>query len=190
MTKRNPPISGERDDAQAFQQAMGDARKLAGPERVRLAPAPPSPGAPHKRSGGPTTGARAAPESLPFTVEQDGELWTARANGIDRAFLRKLGTRRFAVEARLDLHGQTKREALRALERFLTTADGLRTRALLVVHGRGLHSGDDGPALRETVRDFLTRGGFASMVLAATTAPPALGGGGATLIWLRRPTTG
>ena len=190
MIKKDPPNTAGRDDARAFEEAMGDARRLTGPERVRLAPAPPSAGAPHKRAGGHLSGAHAEPDPLRFTIEQDGELWTARANGIDRALLRKLGTRRFGAEARLDLHGQTRREALRSLERFLTTAYGTEARALLVVHGRGLHSGEEGPTLRETVRDFLTRGACAATVLAATTAPPALGGSGATLIWLRRPTAG
>ena len=147
---------------------MSDARRLAGPQRVRLPPAPPGPGAPHKRGGGQTASARAESEPLPFTVEQDGAAWTARANGIDRAFLKKLAAGKVAVEAKLDLHGQSRKEAQRAL-------------------GRGLHSGDEGPALRDTVRDFLVRGAFATRVLAAAAAPPSLGGAGATLVWLRRP---
>ena len=166
---------------------MSDARRLAGPQRVRLPPAPPGPGAPHKRGGGQTASARAESEPLPFTVEQDGAAWTARANGIDRAFLKKLAAGTVAVEAKLDLHGQSRKEAQRALERFVSTADGAGARALLIVHGRGLHSGDEGPALRDTVRDFLVRGAFATRVLAAAAAPPSLGGAGATLVWLRRP---
>jgi DNA-nicking Smr family endonuclease len=59
---------------------------------------------------------------------------------------------------------------------------------LLVVHGRGLHSGDEGPTLRDTVRDLLTNGAFATKVLAATSAPSSLGGTGATILWLRRST--
>lgn len=188
--KKKPPILGEGDDARVFEEAMGDARKLTGPARVRLAPAPASPGAQHKRGGGPITDARAESAPLAFTIEQDGEFWTARANGIDRAFLKKLATGKVAVQAKLDLHGQSRRDALRTLERFASIVDGAGHRSALIVHGRGLHSGDQGPALRDTVRDFLVRGPFADKVLAATTASPSLGGAGATLVWLRRPTSG
>jgi DNA-nicking Smr family endonuclease len=186
MTKRDPRTTAGRDDARAFEDAMGDARKLTGPQRVRLAPAPPRAGAPHKRGVAQSASPRAESAASPFTIEQDGEAWTARANGIDRAFLKKLSTGKIAIEAKLDLHGQTKRQALHALERFLSTADVAGARALLLVHGRGLHSGDQGPTLRDTARDFVTRGAFAARLLAATSAPPSLGGAGATLLWLRR----
>jgi len=188
MIKKEPPVPSLRDDLRAFEQAMSDARKLKGPQRVRLAPAPPSPGAPHKRVAGHPPSAQAASEPLPFTIEQDGEAWTARANGIDRAFLKKLAAGKVAVEANLDLHGQSRKETLRALDRFVSAAGNAR--ALLIVHGRGLHSGDEGPALRDTVRDFLIRGALAPRLLAAAAAPPSLGGAGATVIWLRRPSAG
>lgn len=171
------------DDARAFAEAMSDARKLRGPERVRLSPAQPSPGAPLKRSGGAPVDDSGKTDPPAFTVEQDGERWTARANGIDRAFLKKLATGK-VPEAKIDLHGQTRKEAFRALDRFASASGGAR--ALLIVHGRGLHSGEEGPTLRDTVRDFLIHGAFAARVLAATSAPPPLGGAGATLVWLRR----
>jgi len=185
MIKKQPPVPSLLHDLRAFEQAMSDARKLKGPQRVRVAPAPPSPGAPHKRGAGHPTSARAESEPLPFTIDQDGEAWTARANGIDRAFLKKLAAGKIPIEAKLDLHGQSRKEAARALDRFVSATGAAR--ALLIVHGRGLHSGDDGPALRDAVREFLIRGPLASKVLAATAAPPSLGGAGATLVWLRRP---
>jgi DNA-nicking Smr family endonuclease len=190
MTQKPPPFPGERDAARAFEEAMSDARKLTGPQRVRLAPAPPGPGAPHKRSGGQAVRAQSESETPPFAVEHEGERWSARANGIDRAVLKKLVTGKIAIAAKLDLHGQSRKEALRALERFVSSAAGTGARALLIVHGRGLHSGDEGPALRDTVRDFLVRSAFAAKLLAAASAPPSLGGVGATVIWLRRPTAG
>jgi DNA-nicking Smr family endonuclease len=55
-----------------------------------------------------------------------------------------------------------------------------------VIHGRGLHSGAAGPALRDCVLDALAAGPLACRLLAAVTAPPALGGPGAALLLLRR----
>ncbi|HEX2659695.1 MAG TPA: Smr/MutS family protein [Polyangia bacterium] len=185
MNKKEPRAPDPGEEVRAFEQAMRDARKLTGPGRVRLAPAPVSPGATHKRGGAAAATTAAAAEPLPFSIEQEGERWTARANGIDRAFLKKLAAGKIPVEATLDLHGQTKKEALRVLDRFAAASGGAR--ALLIVHGRGLHSGEEGPTLRDTVRDFLIRGSFAARVLVATSAPPPLGGAGATLVWLRRP---
>ena len=92
MIKKESSVPGERDDARALEEAMSGARKLTGPQRVRVAPAPASPGARHKRGGGSRAEPRADAGPSPFTVEQEGESWTARANGIDRAFLKKLSS--------------------------------------------------------------------------------------------------
>lgn len=167
---------------------MSGARELPGPRRLPVTHAP-KPGASPRRSG---TVAPAIPPSSPdhgaakLSVEEAGELWSARADGIDRRFTRKLGAGKLEIEARIDLHGRTREESSRALDRFLDSARTNGQRCLLVIHGRGLHSGADGPALRETVRAALLEGPHAAQVLACVTAPPALGGGGATLVWLRR----
>jgi len=116
----------------------------------------------------------------------DGETWAARADGVDRRVLRKLRSGDPGPEARIDLHGLTRARAESALAIFLASARADGRRCLLVIHGRGLHSGDEGPTLRDLVRARLTRGAIAAGVLACVSAPPSLGGSGATLVWLRR----
>jgi DNA-nicking Smr family endonuclease len=174
----------DNEDARAFADAMRDARKLQGPARIPVARTPSAapPSARLPRSAPPIKGG--VPARL--VAEEAGELWSARADGIDRRFVRKLGTGKVAVEARIDLHGRSRSESSRALERFLALALTAGQRCVLVIHGRGLHSGDDGAALRETVREELTGGPHSGQVLACSSAPPALGGAGATLVWLRR----
>jgi DNA-nicking Smr family endonuclease len=63
-----------------------------------------------------------------------------------------------------------------------------RRRAVLVVFGRGRHSGPAGPVLREVVIDSLCRPPLLARVLAFSSASPAQGGEGALVILLRRPT--
>ncbi|HEY4393276.1 MAG TPA: Smr/MutS family protein [Polyangia bacterium] len=174
---------GDDEETRAFAEAMRDARKLEGPGRVPVTRAPgPAP----RRAPAPASTRATESATTLLVVEEVGELWSARASGIDRRFARKLAAGKVEVEARVDLHGRTRAESARTLERFLAAARAAGRRCLLVIHGRGLHSGHDGPALREAVRRELTEGAQAAHVLACASAPPTLGGGGATLIWLRR----
>jgi DNA-nicking Smr family endonuclease len=55
-----------------------------------------------------------------------------------------------------------------------------------VVHGRGLHSKDQLPVLKEALRTWLSTARFARHVLAFATARPADGGAGAVYVLLRR----
>jgi DNA-nicking Smr family endonuclease len=146
--------------------------------RLRAASSRPGP------APGPDTAASA--RSPTFAIEQAGETWSARADGVDRRLLRKLAAGKVTIEGRIDLHGESRLEALEALERFLAAAEAQGRRALLVIHGRGLHSGVDGPTLRDAVRELLTTGAASTRVLGCSSAPPAQGGPGATLVWLRR----
>jgi DNA-nicking Smr family endonuclease len=173
-------------DARAFAEAMADARKLAGARRLPLTHAP-APGAAPRRSGSVATTAVVPDHAAArLIIEEAGAQWSARADGIDRRFTRRLGAGKLEVAARIDLHGRSRSECERDLDRFLESARANGHRCLLVIHGRGLHSGTDGPALRDAVRAALIAGPHAVHVLACVTAPPPLGGGGATLIWLRR----
>jgi len=165
---------------------MAGARQLAGPRRLPVTHAP-KPGAAPRRSGTVVAPSPASAHvAARLTVEEAGELWSARADGIDRRFTRKLSAGKIEIEARIDLHGRTRGQSEQALEQFIAAARASGHRCLLVIHGRGLHSGTEGPALRETVRVALVEGAHAAHVLACVTAPAPLGGAGATLVWLRR----
>ena len=170
---------------------MGDVRKLGGPPR--LAPTigaarPKRPRLPPNRTpvehAGPSEAHGLAGQA--GGDEGEGATWSVRADGIDARTLKKLKTGATMPEARLDLHGKTRAQALAALERFVSRARELGQRTLLIIHGQGLHSGTEGPALRDTIRQALSRGLLASSVLAAVPAPARLGGDGATMISLRR----
>jgi DNA-nicking Smr family endonuclease len=101
--------------------------------------------------------------------------------------LRALRRGEHRPQARLDLHGQTREEALRAAERFVlrSRADGLRV--VLVIHGRGQNSEAGEPVLRPALQEWLANAAAARAgVMAFAPAPARAGGTGATLVLLRR----
>lgn len=176
------------DDARAFEEAVRGARPIPKrAARVTGDTAPP-PAAPVRRLA-------ARPElsegdgaltSATFTLTLTGEQIEGRASGIDVRVVRRLKAGDPRVEARLDLHGHSRETAVAALARFVETARPSR-RALLVIHGRGAHSGE-GPVLKPLVWRWLASSRAAAVaVLAFTSARPADGGDGATLVLLRKP---
>ncbi|MES1164778.1 MAG: Smr/MutS family protein [Verrucomicrobiota bacterium] len=173
------------DDRAAFNESIAGVRRLAGPQRVPAGAAIPALEAARPRvPSGVDTGAAVAGARL--AVEETGASWSARADGVSARILRRLRGGVLPVETHVDLHGLTRGPAAAALERFVTAAHQAGRRSLLVIHGRGLHSGPEGPALRDLVRDHLTVGPLAARVLACGSASPAHGGAGATVLYLRR----
>jgi DNA-nicking Smr family endonuclease len=108
------------------------------------------------------------------------------AEGVDRKLLRRLRKGDYAVRAHLDLHGTTRREAKHLVDRFFEKQRALGHRCLLIVHGRGLHSRDGIPVLKESLRSWLLHGRIARFVLAFCSARPVDGGMGAVYVLLRR----
>jgi DNA-nicking Smr family endonuclease len=166
------------DDDQAFAEAMRGVRPL-----------PPG----HPRVTGPSTAeprqrAPAAVAAAPFVVEQVGDKISGRAPDVAVKRVQALRAGEPAAEARLDLHGRARAEALRGLERFATAARARGARALLVIHGSGHGSDADGPVLRPAVWEWLASAAAARAgVMAFASARPRDGGAGATLVLLRRP---
>jgi DNA-nicking Smr family endonuclease len=86
----------------------------------------------------------------------------------------------------VDLHGLGTEAAKEALERFLVESRRRGHRCVLVVHGRGLHSKDQVPVIKERMGAWLSRGRLSKIVLAFATARPTDGGAGASYVLLRR----
>jgi DNA-nicking Smr family endonuclease len=172
-----PPSSKDDDERRAFEEAMRGARPLGG----RLS------------GGGEPDGkaVRASPRrptaGPPFEVETSGESIAGRRRDVGTDVVRRLRTGTDPIEARIDLHGRTVSEALRALERFVTAAHARGCRVVLVIHGRGLNSDPGGPVLRPAVWAWLQSPAAArAAVMAFSTARPRDGGAGATLLRLGR----
>lgn len=198
MAGKTRPI-GQRgavqaDEAAAFAEAMRGVKELEGRARMVVGGSETRP-----RAHPAAVEARRARAQAPAQIAELGHTlsgepsadvvggeWQLCAGGVDRRAIKRLRAGDVAIEARLDLHGLTRGRASDALERFLVSARAGGRRVLLVIHGRGLHSGADGPTLTQLVRDALGRGAHAPAILAAVSAPARLGGEGATVVWLRK----
>lgn len=88
------------------------------------------------------------------------------------------------IDDSLDLHGKTREEAIAMVQNFLLKAHKNHLRQVLIITGKGLGSGPEGPVLREAVWNWLERNGkqFAHLF---DWAPPSLGGQGAIWVKLR-----
>jgi len=121
-----------------------------------------------------------------FDISDSDEFIEGHAHGLDTHVVRKLRRGEFAVQAHLDLHGLLKDEAKAELAGFLTRSRQQGKRCVLVVHGRGLHSKDQVPVLKEAVKRWMATERFARHVLAFATARPHDGGAGAVYVLLKR----
>jgi len=122
----------------------------------------------------------------PFDLGDTDEYIEGRVAGLDHHLVRKLRRGEFAVQGHVDLHGMTRDEAKATVERFLRASRNGGKRCVLVVHGRGLHSKDQLPVLKDALRTWLSTARFARHVLAFATARPVDGGAGAIYVLLRR----
>lgn len=185
------PLSDE--DMRVFEQAMSGVKPLSAAERRQRAAVAASPvPAPRKsRAASDEALARADLADLVqkhdrFVLDEVGETVSGLAPGIDRKLLQRLRAGDYPIEAELDLHQRSRAQAGVELERFLARARSEGRRCVLVIHGRGLNSGPEGPVLVAATRDWLTQGPLRRHVLAFSSAPPAQGGAGAMLVLLRR----
>ncbi len=122
----------------------------------------------------------------PFDLAASDEFIEGWIAGLDHTLVRKLRRGEFAVQGHVDLHGLTRQEAKRAVEGFLRSSRNGGKRCVLVVHGRGIHSKDQLPVLKDALRSWLSTARFSRHVLAFATARPVDGGAGAIYVLLRR----
>jgi DNA-nicking Smr family endonuclease len=108
---------------------------------------------------------------------------------LDRPTHDKLAKGKIEIEAKVDLHGLTQREAHGLLLSFLHRAHASGIRYVLVVTGKGSTQKGDG-VLRRVVPEWLATPAFRSVVSSHDSAARQHGGSGALYIRLRRHATG
>jgi DNA-nicking Smr family endonuclease len=121
-----------------------------------------------------------------FDIADSDEYIEGRADGIDKRLLKKLRAGDYSVEAHVDLHGLSQTLAREKVASFLALSRRESRRCVLIVHGRGHHSKDQIPVLKQSLKVWLERGSIARSVLAFATARPCDGGAGAVYVLLRR----
>lgn len=170
----------DEDDGELFRQFVRDVKPLARSEPLPDTRRPP-PRARFTRADRLSIlhesleGDSADPE-----LASGGELVFAR-EGIQPGVLRKLRRGHYRVQAEIDLHGLTVREAKEALRSFLGHCLERHYRCVRIIHGKGLRSGHRGPVLKAAVSSVLRRVG---PVLAYVSARQVDGGTGAMYVLL------
>jgi len=169
---------------------MSGVRPIDRGRRLRLAPkrAPAAPGPARADEDGEVRAhlEGLASGALPFDITETGEYVEGFVPDFDRRELRRLRAGEMSIRDELDLHRLTIDEARTALDRFILGAVDRRVSCVRVVHGRGLHSKEEGPILKEKVPGWLSGRRLGRVVLAFTSARPVDGGTGALYVLLRR----
>lgn len=180
-----PPPS---PDAELFLRAVGEVEPLRkGPARVPSRPSRPSaPLAIDDEEEALSELFELVAGTAPFDIADSDEYIEGSIASLDQRILRRLRKGEYSIQGVLDLHGLTRAEAKEALIRFVEKSRWEGKRCVLVIHGRGLHSEDQIPVLKEGVQRWLTRGRLGSQVLAFASARPHDGGTGAVYVLLRR----
>jgi DNA-nicking Smr family endonuclease len=93
--------------------------------------------------------------------------------------------RKHSIRMVLDLHGMNSRDAASKVRSFITQSRKRGLREILVIHGKGNHSADQGgPVLKKMVRDLLENE-LHHTVRNYRSALPREGGEGATVVYLK-----
>jgi len=123
---------------------------------------------------------------MEFDISDTDEFIEGCVKDLDRRILAKLRRGEFAVQAHKDLHRLKREEARAAVESFVKESRRKGFRCVLMVHGRGTHSKDNIPVLKESIKNWLSRGALSSQVLAFSSARQVDGGVGAVYVLLRK----
>ena len=104
------------------------------------------------------------------------------APGLQKNVLKKLRKGYYGLDADIDLHGLTSREAQHQLLHFLhfCVEDGCR--CVQIIHGKGYNSPDNQPVLKNDINLWLRQH---KDVLAFCSTPPKAGGTGALYVLLK-----
>ncbi|MBY5991900.1 DNA endonuclease SmrA [Ferrimonas balearica] len=174
------------EDTSLFAEAMSDVVPLKATEVVAQGgPAPVTEAQLARRAA---AEAETVPQKDGLTLEavepvdpDDVIGWTR--GGMQHGVYKNLRLGKYAVDARLDLHGHTVAEARRALLQFIRDCLENDIRSALVLHGKGLNSKPFRGVLKSYVAAWLPN---CPEVLAYHSALKQHGGTGAVYILLRK----
>ena len=186
MARRSGPREPTAEEIRLWRQAMQSAKPLRN-NRNRAPELPPLP----ENDPGEVELPVLSPAPLRFperiasrlSVRSQPLLEHGKAPGVDKKTADRLRQGERTVEATLDLHGYTGREAHEALGRFLRASYDLNRRCVLVITGKGVRG--DG-LLRGEVPRWLNAEPLRGLILAFSYAQPKDGGSGALYVLIKR----
>ncbi|RPJ61958.1 MAG: DNA mismatch repair protein MutS [Acidobacteria bacterium] len=195
--KLYPPVldlAEDVDDEEVFRQAMSGVRPLPeGATKIRVRR---TTELPTGRTGGEPPPEeeeedpervflRAVEEANDLEIFQTNEYVEGGTQAWDPRLLKKLREGGFAVQAELDLHGFSQKEAVERLEEFVQDCCRRGLTCVRIIHGRGKNSPSPVPVLKNGVERWLSRRRSSRFVAAYTSARLVDGGGGAMYVLLK-----
>lgn len=99
--------------------------------------------------------------------------------GYPPQLLRRLRRGEFSIQEELDLHGLIAQEAKPAVHSFINEAANTGISAIRIVHGKGLHSRDKKPVLKNLILGWLRKNQY---VIAVCSTPANDGSTGAIYV--------
>lgn len=180
------PIAEPLDDGALFRESMGQVRFIAAkPEAPRADPPAPDARMSRADEAHVLIELQELPDNadlLALSALEGADRMQYLAQGYPPKILRKLRRGQFKVQDEIDLHHMPLAVAKAALTLFLHEAKQRRIACVLLVHGKGLRSGANGPVLKNMLdRDLRRR----QDVIGFTSAPLGQGGTGALLLLLK-----
>ncbi len=163
------------DDDSEFARLVGPVRRI---EHDRIEPRPNRP-PPRVRRRPDAERPPTEERGIADVPEQTAAEWFH--HGLQKKLRQRIQRGQLPIDARLDLHGLRRDEAIAALGSFLDEGLQLGCRLLLVVHGQGYGS-SSAAVLKPLTRHWLSQ---QPEVLAWCPAQPRDGGGGASYVYLR-----
>ncbi len=177
------------DENILFQQEMAGVKPLNKPDRVAL-----------RREGLSEDSARArrdaaaAEQADPNPLSDEGiaplDPWYVlefKRPGVQNGVFRKLKQGRYEPEARLNLHRMTVKKARQEVFEFVAQASELGLRTVMVVHGKGENSNEEGRRQASVIKGFVNHWlAELDAVQAFHSAQPRHGGTGAAYVLLRK----
>ncbi|MDJ0879167.1 MAG: DNA endonuclease SmrA [Halieaceae bacterium] len=177
------------DEDLLFQQEMAGVKPLKRPDRVAL-----KRDSLNEDSARARRDAAAAEKADPNPLSDEGieplDPWYVlefKRPGVQNGVFRKLKQGRYEPEARLNLHRMTVKQARKEIFEFVAQASELGLRTVMVVHGKGENSNDDGRRQASVIKGFVNHWlAELDAVQAFHSAQPRHGGTGAAYVLLRK----
>lgn len=119
------------------------------------------------------------------------ELTVGNTDNIDKNTAEKFRKGQFKIEARIDLHGRTEKEAFSAVEDFVKNSYICGRRCVLIITGKGIKKDDEAwyepkGIIREALPKWLNHPEIRPFILCMSPALPIDGGNGAMYVLLKR----
>ena len=119
------------------------------------------------------------------------ELKVGNTDNIDRNSAEKFTKGKYKIDARLDLHGQTEKQAFIAVENFIYNSYVNNYRCILIITGKGIKKDNDPwykskGIIKEALPSWLNHPEIRPFILSMTYAKQEDGGSGAMYVLLKR----